>query len=258
MEGKNRFSLVVITKNEENNIGACLKSVPFADEVIVVDSGSTDRTKEIVEGLKARFIHNDWPGYGKQKQFALDKASHDWVLLLDADEYLDENLQAEIKSLLAGGPTEDAYRIPRKQIFMGKLCHYGKSVDHPVRLTNRRKGSYDLKNIHESFVTKGSLGTLKNFMIHNSGITVLDRCKKIMRDFELELQNNNSPDMTAAKVVFDPIRYFLSYYLRHQGYRDGFAGYVMTALFALQMFIQNAGQYEKNLFKPANQKIDRN
>lgn len=252
------FTLVVITKNEEKNIGSCLKSVPFANEIIVVDSGSTDNTKNIVESFNARFIHHDWPGYGKQKQFALEQASHDWVLLLDADEYLDEKLQEEIKNLMERGPVADAYRIPRKQIFMDRLCHYGKSLDYPIRLTDKRKGAYDLKNIHESFIATGIVEKLHNFIIHNSGITVLDRCKKIMRDLELELIHNTPPTVTLSEIIYIPFKYFINFFIKQQGFRDGLPGFVMTALFAFQIFIQNAGQYEKNLFRSKNQKIDRN
>ncbi len=240
-----KISLVIITKNEEANIAACIQSCPFADEVIVVDSGSSDKTEEICKSLGAKFIFNAWPGYGKQKQFAIEQAKNDWVLSLDADEYLTPELSQEINR--AQEFKFDSYKIPRKQIFMGAICHYGKSVDHPVRLFNRAKGSFDLKNIHESFISTGSVGDLHGFMMHNSGITVFERCKKIMRDLELEIQNNSDPSVSVINVMIDPIRYFLSYYIRHQGYKDGVAGYVMTALFAIQMFLQNAAQFEKNL-----------
>lgn len=240
-----KFSLVVITKNEEKNIEACIKSVPIADEVIVVDSGSTDRTGEIVKQLGGKFIFNEWPGYGKQKQFAIEQAKNDWILSLDADEYLTPELLEEIKKITT--PDKDAFHVPRKQIFMNRICHYGKSVDHPVRFVNRRKGSFDLKNIHESFISSGRVGDLKGFMMHNSGVTVVDRCKKIMRDLELEIINNENPHLTPANVTIDPIRYFLSYFFRRGGYKDGLPGFVMTALFAIQMFLQNAAQYEKNL-----------
>lgn len=242
-----KISLVIITLNEEKNIEKCILSAPFADEVIVVDSGSTDQTEAIAKRCKARFIFNSWPGYGVQKQFAIDQAKNDWVLLLDADEYLDEELKNEIKNLLSSGLAFDAYTLPRKQIFMNKECHFGKSVDHPLRLCNRKKGHYDLKNIHESFVTSGSIGELKGHMIHNSAVNVLDRCKKICRDLELELINNHNPNVGIKNIVLDPVRYFLSYYIKQQGFRDGLAGYVLTALFAIQMFLLNAAQFEKNL-----------
>ncbi|MBY0516454.1 MAG: glycosyltransferase family 2 protein [Bacteriovoracaceae bacterium] len=240
-----KISLVVITKNEEANIASCIQSCPFVDEVIVVDSGSSDRTEEICKSLGAKFIFNAWPGYGKQKQFAIEQARNNWILSLDADEYLTPELSEEISRALEFN--KEAYRIPRKQIFMGTICHYGKSVDHPVRLFNRERGSFDLKNIHESFISTGPVGDLHGFMMHNSGITVFERCKKIMRDLELEIQNNSDPSIGVNNVMFDPIRYFLSYYIKHQGYKDGVAGYVMTALFSIQMFLQNAAQFEKNL-----------
>jgi glycosyltransferase involved in cell wall biosynthesis len=242
-----KISLVVITLNEEKNIEKCILSAPFADEVIIVDSGSTDLTEVICQKNNARFIFNPWPGYGMQKQFAIDQAKNDWVLLLDADEYLDISLQNEIINLFKEKLKFDAYKLPRKQIFMNKECHFGKSVDYPVRLCNRNKGQYDLKNIHESFISNGSIGALKGYMMHNSAVNVLDRCKKIFRDLELELINNNNPNVSIRNIVLDPIRYFLSYYIKQQGYRDGIAGYILTALFSIQMFLLNAAQFEKNL-----------
>lgn len=244
---KMKVSLVVITKNEEKNIEKCIKSVPFADEVIVVDSGSTDKTKEIVESLGGKFIYNPWPGFGRQKQFAIEQAKNNWLVLLDADEYLSEKCQQEIITILKTEPKFSGYRIPRQQIFMGKECYYGKSVDYPLRLVDRSQGAYDLKNIHESFISHGEISTLKYPMTHNSGITVFDRCKKIMRDLELELENNNFPNLTVWNITIDPIRYFLSYYFKRKAFKDGLPGFVMTALFSIQVFLQNAAQYEKNL-----------
>ncbi len=243
-----KLSLVIITKNEEKNIKACLDSVPFADEVIVVDSGSTDKTKELAITAGAKFIFNKWPGYGKQKQFAIDQASHDWVLLLDADEYLCKDLQSEIQSILTE-PKFDAYRIPRQQIFMNRECRYGKSVDHPLRLVNRKKGQFDLKEIHESFVTTGTVSDLKAHMMHNSGITVAHRWEKIMRDVRLDYLNNENPDIGLSHVLIVPARYFLNYYIKKEGYRDGFPGFIMTTLFTFQIFLQNVAQYKKKLSK---------
>lgn len=243
-----KISLVIITKNEEKNIAACIRSFPSADEVIVVDSGSTDRTEQICREFGARFIHNAWPGYGRQKQFAIESAKNDWVLSLDADEYLTKELADEIVRL--GLPAHAAYTIARKQIFLGAVCEYGKSVDHPVRLFDRTKGGFDLKDIHEAFVTTGSLGALRGHMLHNSGVSVMERCKKIMRDLELELRNDTDPDVSVRTVVLDPLRYFASYYFKHQGFRDGLAGFVMTALFSIHVFLRNSARYERKLLGP--------
>jgi glycosyltransferase involved in cell wall biosynthesis len=247
MKEKIKISLVVITLNEEINIENCLRSASFVDEIIIIDSGSTDRTGQIAQTYNARFIFNRWPGYGQQKQFAIEQASNDWVLLLDADEFLDVPLQEEIKELFKHELKFDAYTIPRKQVFMNKQCHYGKSIDYPIRLCNRKKGRFDLKNIHESFFTDGISGNLKNFMIHNSAVNVLDRCKKICRDIEIEIINNNNQSIKVKNIVIDPIRYFLSYFFKKKGYRDGVAGYILNVLFAIQIFLLNAAYYEKNM-----------
>lgn len=240
-----KLSLVVITLNEEKNIKQCIQSVPFADEIIVVDSGSKDRTEEIAKSLNANFIFNKWPGYGKQKQFAIEQAQNDWVLLLDADEYLDTDLQNEIKEILNSKDMKDGYFLARKQIFMNKICQYGKSVDHPLRLVNKSKGQFDQKDIHESFVSNGITDYINGFIIHNSGITVLDRCKKIIRDLELEILNDHSKSISKKEIFIDPFIYFFSYFVKKQGYKDGVPGFIMTGLFAIHIFLLNAARYEK-------------
>lgn len=244
-----KISLVIITKNEEPNIEKCIQSVPFANEIIVVDSGSTDKTEIIAKRNHAKFIFNPWPGFGKQKQFAIDQASNDWVLLLDADEYLERSLQQEIENLLRNETKYDAFAIARKQIFINRDCHFGKSVDYPVRLVNRSKGQFDLKNIHESFISNGNVGQLSGFMMHNSGVTVIERCRKIMRDLELELIDSHYSDIKIKNVVIDPIIYFLSYYIKKQGFRDGMPGFILTALFTIHIFLLNASKYELKITK---------
>ena len=205
-------SLVVITLNEEKNIKKCLDSVPFATEKIVIDSGSTDKTIQIAKDCGAKVLHHDWEGYGKQKDFAISCSSNDWILLLDADEYLTDELIKEIPNKLKNSDYS-AYHLPIKQIFMGKVCHFGKSVSWPIRLYDRTKGSYDLKNIHESFVSTGKTQHLQGYTLHNSATTILKRLEKIQRDVKLEVANSSS-NPGFKQLIIDPIRYFLSIYLK--------------------------------------------
>jgi glycosyltransferase involved in cell wall biosynthesis len=238
-------SLVVITLNEEKNIKKCLDSAPFANEKIVIDSGSTDNTVQIAKKCGAKVIHHDWEGYGKQKSFAISCSSNNWILLLDADEFLSDELIKEIPKKL-GDIENFAYELPIKQIFMGKICNYGRSLSWPVRLYDRSKGSYDLKNIHESFIPNGKVHRLNGYALHNSATTVTKRLDKIQRDVELEIQNNYSKS-NLIQLLIDPFRYFVNIYIKKSGYKDGLEGFILSALFSYQIFSQHLAHLKKNL-----------
>lgn len=148
-----QISVTIITLNEEANIAAAIRSVEWADEVVVVDSGSTDRTREIAASLGARVLTNAWPGFSEQKQFAVDQATHDWILSLDADERVSDALADEIRSILKTGPKEDGFRIPRLSFYGGRpIRHGGWYPDLQLRLFDRRRGRWNGAVIHESFV----------------------------------------------------------------------------------------------------------
>ncbi len=237
------ISLVVITLNEEKNIGKCLESVSFAHEVLVIDSGSTDNTKKVSEALGARFISHHWEGYGKQKQFAIEQATNDWVLLLDADEFLTKELVEEIKEF--DFDDIQAMELPIKQIFLGQVCHYGKAVSYPVRMFNRKHGAYDLKNIHEAFIVNGRVSRFKSAILHNSATDIGSRIKKIKRDVHLEIKNSTLK-VKWHHIFIDPVRYFFSYYLKQSAWRDGVPGFILTFLFAVQILFQNLAIYARD------------
>ena len=146
------ISAVIIACNEEKNIASALRSVNWADDVLVVDSGSTDRTPEIAEEMGARVIHNDWQGFSAQKQFAIDNALYDRVLSLDADEVVSDKLRDEIFSIMANDDIADGYYIPRLAFYHERpIRHGGWYPDKQLRFFDRRKGKWNGRMIHESF-----------------------------------------------------------------------------------------------------------
>jgi glycosyltransferase involved in cell wall biosynthesis len=162
-----KLSLTIITKNEEAAIRRCIESVPFAHEVVVVDSGSTDRTVQICESLGARVVvTKDYPGNGPQKNRALDLATGDWILSLDADEWLTPELQSEIKELIETAPPEvGGYRIKRLSSFCGVFVHHsGWWPDWVVRLVRRGRGRFNDELVHDRMSVEGKLGSTRGHM----------------------------------------------------------------------------------------------
>lgn len=243
------LGLAVITKNEEKNIAQCLESVPFAKCKIVVDSLSTDNTVEIATRLGAKVFQKEWEGYPKQKQFALEQVDADWILVLDADEYLTPEAQKEIKEVIIKSSTQDAYRIPRYEVFMGQIIQHGKGIDHPLRLIKKGKGVYTTREVHEEIIVAGDCGILKNGMIHKSSVDIISRYEKIRRDLHLERQYITAQEISLSTLFGGPVRYFISYFFKKKAWKDGVPGIIWLLFFTFQLFLQQALQYEKNLEK---------
>ena len=234
----------IITFNEEANIGDAIGSVSWADEILVVDSESTDRTKEIAEGMGARVISKPWPGFSAQKQFAVDQAQHDMIFSLDADERVSPALADEIRKLLAGAPSADGYRIPRLSFYMGKaIRHGGWYPDHQLRLFDRRKGRWKNLLIHESFaMDKGArVKTLTGDILHYS--------VKSARYHHRMIGARYAP--LAAKQAFDqgkrtsfprialagPVAFLRTYFLK-LGILDGLPGFAIAWFAAHHAFLK--------------------
>ena len=247
------LGLAVITKNEEDSIERCLGSVPFADQVVVVDSGSSDRTAQVAERCGAHVIQREWPGFPKQKQFAMDQLQTDWILALDADEWLTDAAREEIRSILRRDPTPgapDAYRIPRYHRFLGRELRHGKGVDAHIRLVRRGRGRYSDREIHEAILVEGPVAEMSSGMMHESSPTIADRMEKIRRDTEFEMQYRSGTPPGVRRTFVNPVRFFLSFMFRRGGWRDGMEGAIWTALFAFQLFYQEARLYEAALKDP--------
>lgn len=184
-----RLSVAIITKNEARNLAACLASVGFADELVVLDSASTDGTRQIAAQFGARVeVSDQWSGFGKEKNRAIDLCTGDWILSLDADERIPPELENEIRTLLSGRPEHDAYAIPRLSWFCGRfIYHSGWRPDYVTRLFKRGTARFSDHLVHEKLLTEGRLGSLKNSIIHIS-----------FRDFESVISKMNSYSTASA------------------------------------------------------------
>ena len=162
-----KISATIITYNEERNLPRAIESLRCCDEIVVIDSGSTDRTVEIAERFGARVLEANWRGYAGQKNYASDMASNDWVLSIDADEALSEDLEGEIWQLKKNGATCDGYTMPRLAQYLGKwILHSGWHPDRKIRLFDRRRARWVGEFVHESVVVDGTVGELEGNLLH--------------------------------------------------------------------------------------------
>lgn len=236
------ISVVLITKNAAALLEKCLQSCAFADEIVVVDSGSSDRTLAIASVYKAKVIHQDWLGFGPQKQFAIEQASHDWVLCLDADEWLSDTLINEIKVLMTK-PTGHAWRFARSNKFMGRFLKYGEGYpDYSLRLFHRRHARWSDDLVHEYVIADGEIGTLKGDLMHESGEDIARYLEKQNRYTTLQAEAlfQRGKKAGAGKLVFSPLLRFIKFYLVRQGFRDGLPGLVHISIGCFNSYIKYA------------------
>jgi glycosyltransferase involved in cell wall biosynthesis len=224
-----RLSLIVITKNEEASIGRCLRSVAFADEMVVVDNGSTDKTVEIAHALGARVIEaRDWPGFGPQKNRALDAATGDWVLSLDADEWVEAPLADEIRAAIVRANPADGYNIPRRSRFCGKVVRFcGWSPDYVLRLFRRERGRFSDDKVHEHVDVKGRIAKFKNPIEHDSITDLADAEDKIERyaAAAAEALRARGKSSSPLKAWLRGLGAFLRTYVWRLGFLDGRTGW---------------------------------
>ena len=234
-----KISACIITFNEEANIHAACKSVGWADEIVVVDSESTDATREIAKACGAKILINKWPGFAKQKQFATDAATHDWVLSLDADERVSPELESSIATVRRRPETAlaDGYRIARRTFYMGRWIRGGGWYpDYQLRLFNRQHGSWGDRLIHESFaMNPGShVETLRGDLLHYTVRDTAHHQQMIEERYsplgaqQMLREGKRTSSLQAA--VAGPAAFVRSYFLK-AGFRDGSAG-LMIAKFA--------------------------
>lgn len=239
-----KISVVIITLNEEKNLSRCLTSVAgIADEVVVVDSSSTDNTVAIAQKYGARVVNQAFLGYGAQKNFANEQATNDWILSLDADEALSPELQQSILSVKAK-PEYDAYSLSRLTNYCGKwIKHCGWYPDKKLRLFNKTKGKWQGEKIHEYWEpteTEKRIGELHGDLLHYSFYTISDHIRQIEKFTEISARTavEQGKGCSIWKIVLVPKwNFFLDYIIR-LGILDGFAGYVICKLSAHAAFIK--------------------
>jgi glycosyltransferase involved in cell wall biosynthesis len=227
------LSVILIAKDEEPSIARALRSVAWADEIIVVDSGSGDRTVEIAREHGARVtVTDDWPGFGPQKNRALDLATGDWVLSLDADEWLTPQSAEEIRRIVAADATRAAaYRMPRRSSFCGRfLRHSGWWPDYVVRLFRRGSARFSDDSVHERVIVDGTLATLAEPIMHETFVDLEDLVGKMNRYSTLTAQQLRQNGRTAGLVeaVARASWAFLRTYVFRAGFLDGREGFMLA------------------------------
>ena len=227
----NKLSIVIITKNEEKFITDAINSAIFADEVLVLDSGSTDKTCNIAKEIGARVEQQAWLGFGAQKNKAVELADNDWVFVLDADERITPELRDEIISTLKN-PQFNGYRIARLNNFFGKnIRHCGLYPDYSIRLFNRQKGKFNDVPVHESVQIQGNTDKLKNHMLHLAFDTVEEFSNKQKKYAELSQKDKN-----LIKAFISPIWTFLKIYIIRLGFVEGWRGFIIAKVYAQYTF----------------------
>jgi glycosyltransferase involved in cell wall biosynthesis len=233
MEKKNKISVIVIAGNEEDNIEDCLKSVAWADEIVVVDSESTDRTVEIAKRHTPNVLVRAWRGYADQKAFALQVASHEWVLSLDADERVQPKLAEEI--VAADLDAFDGYRIKRENYFLGKRirgCGWGR--DYQLRLFRKSKATVTDRVVHEGFKVDGTVGTLAGAITHYSYRTLKEAFAKVETYSTLEATEKVDRKSANPIAIFaTPACAFLHCFIVRRGFVDGTHGAMVSLMHAL-------------------------
>jgi glycosyltransferase involved in cell wall biosynthesis len=223
----NKFSVVIITKNEEKNIKSAIESAIFANEVLVLDSGSTDKTCDIAKSLGARIEHQDWLGFGRQKNKAVQLATNDWVFVLDSDEKITEKLKIEILEQLKN-PSADGFFVPRLNYFFGKYIRTcGLYPDYSVRLFNSKKGKFNDVKVHESVQIDGKCEKLKNHMIHLAYESESDFLAKQKKYAALSSKKKN-----LFKALLNPFWTFINLYVIKYGFLDGTHGFKIALIYA--------------------------
>lgn len=245
-----RLSLIVIARNEEGSIGRCLRSASFADETVVVVNHSTDKTVEIARSLGARVVETqDWPGFGPQKNRALDAATGDWVLSLDADEWIEPALAAEIQAVIERPDADaaDAYEMPRRSRFCGEIVnHSGWWPDYVTRLWRRGRGRFADVTVHERVIVDGRTARLKQPIEHDAIADLNDARGKAARYAkaaagELAAQGKRS---SKAKAVLRSAGAFLRTFIWRAGFLDGATGWRVARYNADYTFQKWAGVIE--------------
>ena len=243
------LSVVVVTLNEEERIRACLESVAWADEVIVVDAESHDKTAAIARELTDHVFVRPWPGFAAQKNFGIDQAYGEWILSLDADEVVSPALREEIQAELAAAGGHEGYSVPRRNVFWERwVRHGGLYPDWQLRLFRRGRCRFVARAVHESVVVDGSVGRLRGHLEHRSYRDVADflertdRYTTLAADDWLAGGRGTRPFMD---LVVRPLGRFLGMYVWRGGFLDGWRGFLLAVLYGYYVFMRSAKIWER-------------
>jgi glycosyltransferase involved in cell wall biosynthesis len=225
------LSVIIVAKNESHNIVDCVQSCAFADEILVLDSGSTDGTPELARQAGAKVIETDWPGFGVQKQRALSHAKCDWVLSIDADERISPALKIEIAQTLQN-PQADGYRLPRLSSFCGTFIHHGGwRPDRNLRLAQRHLASFTDHMVHERMLVQGKVSDLTNDLIHHSYRDLNDVMNKMDRYSTAgatDMARADAAPQGLTQALLHGFWAFVRTYMVRAGFLDGAAGLMLA------------------------------
>ena len=242
-----RLSVAIIAWNEEERLRPCLESVQWADEILVVDAESTDKTVPLAREFTGRIWTRPWPGFAAQKNFALDQATGDWVLSLDADERVTPALRERILRVLEQDSPTMGYSLPRQNIFWGAwVRHGGLYPDYQLRLFRRGAGRFVANAVHESVQVGGPVERLREPLLHHSYRSLEDFAERSNRYSTLAAQDwlARSRPARVADLIFRPLGRFVSMYIMRLGFLDGWRGFVLAVLYADYVFLRMAKAWE--------------
>lgn len=245
--GRPRLTVTVVTLNEAERLRACLESVAWADEIVVVDAESHDKTVAVAREFTDRVWVRPWPGFAAQKNFALEQVRGDWILSLDADETVSPELRAEIESTLAGGAAHDGYAVPRRNLFLGQwVRHGGLYPDWQLRLFRRGRGRFRDRAVHEAVQVEGRVGRLRGHLVHRSYESLDDFFERAHRYSTLAAADlvRAGARVRARELVLRPLGRFLGTYVLRGGFLDGRKGLLLAALYAYYVFMRTAKVWE--------------
>ncbi len=240
------ISAVIITKNEVDRLGPCLESVSWTDEILVSDSFSTDGTVELAKQFKAQVFQEPWKGYSAQKNALIERARHEWIFSIDADERVTEELVAEIQAVVHGGQV-DGLAIPRRSFFMGRWIRgSGWYPDYQVRVFRKGKGRFQPKRVHEGVVVEGALDWLTSDLLHYPYRDLAHYFDKFNEYTTLAAQDlrDRGVAFNASQLFSHPFAVFVKSYVLKRGWRDGVPGFAIAGLAALNTFVKYGKLWE--------------
>jgi len=253
------LSVIIITKDEQDNIKDCLESIKWADEIIVIDSGSADKTEEICRKYTNSFYVKDWPGFGIQKQRALDLATHEWVLSIDADERVTLDLKDEIISVLNSNLNEDGYLIPRLSNYLGKnMRHAGWYPDYTLRLVKRKKSYFTKDIVHEKMIVDGPIKKLSNHLVHYPYKDIAHHMEKLNSYTSLSAKKmfSNGKSVSWLMIFIKAFFSFFRAYILRKGFLDGWQGLVVSISTSLSVYMKYVKLKEIKLDKNSSKSFN--
>ena len=247
MNHRQELSVTIITYNEEKLIREALESVKWADEIVVIDSLSSDNTVEICKEYTGQVYQISWHGYVEQKNIATERTSHNWVLNIDADERVSEDLAEEIRQTLSNTPQYAGYFMPRRTYYLGVwINHCGWYPDYKLRLFHKHSGQWIGKALHEKVKVQGATAYFQHDLYHYTYENIFDHIQK-MNNFTSVAASNKQGNVSGASILLRTFFIFFKKYILQQGFRDGTPGIIVSLLSAFTVTLKYAKLWERHL-----------